>query len=219
VGQKLKRIEMALQVEPQVQTGEVEAPVCSRIGRSLSFKILTPKSVPPSIQPFPLSQNSSEDIALEGEGFENAAIKPSASIPTTLPEAATRLLQELERGLEQHQFELQQVLHDIELLYREGPVINGWLKSMPVESLEGDDATLKPPVQYQLFGLDTQGQPWSHPCQAEQVPSISLAIARHQKLRQLLNRQQFLENWFAHLRNSLLVLREHLVTPYEECLR
>ena len=46
---------------------------------------------------------------------------------------------------------------------------------------------------YRLCSLDSDGRVQYFPCPPEQLSSISLAIARHQKLRQLLDHKQFLE--------------------------
>lgn len=46
---------------------------------------------------------------------------------------------------------------------------------------------------YRLCSLDADGRVQYFPCPPEQLSTISLAIARHQKLRQLLDHKQFLE--------------------------
>ena len=46
---------------------------------------------------------------------------------------------------------------------------------------------------YRLCNLDSDGRVQHFPCPPEQLSTISLAIARHQKLRQLLDHKQFLE--------------------------
>lgn len=46
---------------------------------------------------------------------------------------------------------------------------------------------------YRLCTLDSDGRVQHYPCPPEQVSTLSLAIARHQKLRQLLDHKQFLE--------------------------
>ena len=46
---------------------------------------------------------------------------------------------------------------------------------------------------YRLCSLDSDGRVQHFPCPPEQVSTLSLAIARHQKLRQLLDHKQFLE--------------------------
>lgn len=46
---------------------------------------------------------------------------------------------------------------------------------------------------YRLCSLDADGQVQHFPCPPDQLSTLSLAIARHQKLRQLLDHKQFLE--------------------------
>lgn len=46
---------------------------------------------------------------------------------------------------------------------------------------------------YRLCSLDADGRVQYFPCPPEQLSTISLAIARHQKLRQLLDHKRFLE--------------------------
>jgi hypothetical protein len=61
-------------------------------------------------------------------------------------------------------------------------------------------------TDYRLCGLDADGQLWSRPCPTQQVPYVSLAIARYQKLRILLGTKQTLENRLNQLIQSLTVL-------------
>ncbi|WOD39344.1 hypothetical protein [Nodosilinea sp. E11] len=46
---------------------------------------------------------------------------------------------------------------------------------------------------YRLCSLDSDGRVQHFPCPPEQLSTISLAIARHQKLRQMLDHKRFLE--------------------------
>lgn len=113
--------------------------------------------------------------------------------------------------------DLQQVIQQIESLYREGPIVDGWLESYACESTPSNDngavdmatpleyvkaaGSLKqdqviceaPRSCYRLNGISSTGQQWSYPCPIEQLPSVSLAIARYKKLLQLLDRKQDLE--------------------------
>lgn len=114
--------------------------------------------------------------------------------------------------------DLQQVIQQIESLYREGPIVDGWLESYACESTPSNDngavddvatpleyvkaaGSLKqdqviceaPRSCYRLNGVSPTGQQWSYPCPIEQLPSVSLAIARYEKLLQLLDRKQDLE--------------------------
>ncbi len=158
----------------------------------------TSKPIPP-LQPnrkaptLPLFNSSSEEKALEKV--------PSLEIMPPI------LMQEL-----------QQVVQQIENLYREGPIVDGWLESYPCDSTpSNDDRAVKdvatsleyvkaagslekdrviceaPRSCYRLNGVSKTGQPWSYPCPITQLPSVSLAIARYEKLLQLLDRKRDLE--------------------------
>ncbi|NDJ19550.1 hypothetical protein [Myxacorys almedinensis] len=151
------------------------------------------------------------------------------------PALASSLLKDLLTITEGWQTELAQVLRDMQDLYAEGPIVDGWLESHApdpdanpavLRHAEPDrlmnyveeicatpDAKATPQVPksgYFLCGLNADGQVWSTPCPSEQVPSVSLAIARHQKLRQLLARKQELENRLNQLSETLVGLHSQL---------
>ena len=65
-------------------------------------------------------------------------------------------------------------------------------------------------TDYKLCGVDAVGQVWSRPCPVEQVPSVSIAIARHQRLRQLLGRKQSIENRLSQLAETLVMLHSYI---------
>ncbi|PSB18578.1 hypothetical protein C7B65_14885 [Phormidesmis priestleyi ULC007] len=154
------------------------------------------------------------------------------------PALATNLLIEIQTIVEGWQTELHQILRQIQDLYLEGPIVDGWLESHSREP-EVDSSVLRhaevdrlmdyveeicstqdpqnqpvacesPRTGYRLCGLNPDGQLWSCPCPSEQVASLGLAIARHQKLRQLLGRKQDLETRLNHLAQTLVVMHSHL---------
>ncbi|MCY7320230.1 MAG: hypothetical protein LH660_00095 [Phormidesmis sp. CAN_BIN36] len=151
------------------------------------------------------------------------------------PALATHLLSEIQTIVEGWQTELHQILRQIQDLYLEGPIVDGWLESHSREP-EVDSSVLRhaevdrlmdyveeicstpdqpiacesPRTGYRLCGLNPDGQLWSYPCPSEQVASLGLAIARHQKLRQLLGRKQDLETRLNHLAQTLVVMHSHL---------
>ena len=112
----------------------------------------------------------------------------------------------------------EQVLRQIQDLYYEGPIVDGWLEYYPPapaaenctlreisfervidnveafgsDSLEQETNSL-PGASYRLCGLDASGKQWSYPCPLDQLPSVSMAIARYQQLQQLLQQKQELE--------------------------
>lgn len=150
------------------------------------------------------------------------------------PALAMNLLQEIEEIVARWQTELQTIVRQIQDIYIEGPIVDGWLEShardakvaqgtvrpttvdrlmnyVPEEWHGDQEVTLESPrTGYRLCGLDASGQFWARPCPPDQVVSISLAIARHQKLRQLLTRKQELETRLSQLAETLIVMHSHL---------
>ena len=156
------------------------------------------------------------------------------------PNLAVSLLKEIETKISVWQQELEQVIQQMRSLYEEGPIVDGWLEShalggtpqaMPsvqlaalrhaevdrlMDYVEEICSAKTPPSEeaigtsYRLCGLDTDGQLWSRPCPAPQIPYISLAIARYQKLRILLDKKQVLENRLQQLVQTLTLLHRQL---------
>jgi hypothetical protein len=134
------------------------------------------------------------------------------------PDLALNLLQESLNLLQTWRTELGQVIRSIQTIYREGPIVDGWLECSTqkveattqilrhaevshligyVETLCADPTAAQP--EYRLCGLSADGRIWSNPCPQAQLASISLAISRHQKLQPLLQRKLALEK---HLSQS-----------------
>lgn len=155
----------------------------------------------------------------------------------TNPAFSLLLLKEIQVVVVGWERDLRQVNRQIKSVYAEGPIVDGWLESQPnglptteaaplsqaelnqlVDHVQGLMNTAKtqvvtqesPRAGYRLCGLGTDGQLWSRPCPLEQVPQVSLAIARHQKLRQLLARKQHLENRLNQLSQTLVELHGQL---------
>jgi hypothetical protein len=151
------------------------------------------------------------------------------------PGLAMNLLQEIQETVAGWQMELQNILQQIQDIYLEGPIVNGWLESNAQEPEPGGTATLRhaevdrlmnyveeictsggkvsyksSSTGYRLCGVDDSGKVWSRPCPADQVANVSIAIARYQKLRQLLGRKQSLETRLAQLAQTLVVLHSHI---------
>ncbi len=154
------------------------------------------------------------------------------------PGLAVNLLQEIQEHVIGWQQELQKILQQIQNIYLEGPIVNGWLESNPRETEQGGTATLRhaeverlmnyveeicaaggkvsyqaPATSYRLCGVDVSGKVWSRPCPPDQLPAVSLAIARYQKLRQLLGRKQHLETRLSQLAETLVILHSHIQQP------
>jgi hypothetical protein len=151
------------------------------------------------------------------------------------PALAMNLLQEIQETVAGWQIELQSILKQIQDIYLEGPIVNGWLESNPTEPEPGGTATLRHAevdrlmnyveeicasggkvsyqssvTGYRLCGVDDAGKVWSRPCPPDQVANVSMAIARYQKLRQLLGRKQSLETRLSQLAQTLVVLHSHI---------
>lgn len=114
------------------------------------------------------------------------------------PALETNPLSEIPTDVAASDAELQQIVRQIQDLYLEGPIVDGWLESHPSEEPPGavtlEKVTYESPrVGYRLCGLDAAGNTWSYPCPPEQLPSVSIAIARFHKLQQLLCRKQYIE--------------------------
>ncbi len=114
---------------------------------------------------------------------------------------------------------IEQVVHQIQDLYHQGPIVDGYLEYYPpapeqsdstllrevcfervIDNLEevnsltsGQEISELPGASYRLCGVDASGQHWSYPCPLDQLTSVSMAIARYQKLQQLLQQKYELE--------------------------
>ncbi len=225
-------------------------------GRAFSFRIsVTPteenadaaadspvsdNDYPPELNLFP--QHESVQTFPAQDGNTKIPTLPKFKTPSfsnhrhgANPALAMNLLQDLQETVANWQAELQQILQQIQGVYLEGPIVNGWLESNPWETEVGGTATLRhgevdrlmdyvqeicetggtvsyqtPRSGYRLCGLDNAGKVWSRPCPPDQVPSVSMAIARYQKLRQLLGRKQYLETRLGQLAETLIVLHGHI---------
>jgi hypothetical protein len=145
------------------------------------------------------------------------------------------VLQEIQEIAAGWQAELHKIVRQIQDLYLQGPIVNGWLESHEKDPQPEATATLRhaevdrlmdyveeiceaqkqhksesKPTGYRLCGLDGNGEVWSRPCPPEQVASVSMAIARYQQLRQFLGRKQKLENRLNQLAETLVVLHGHI---------
>ena len=154
------------------------------------------------------------------------------------PALALKVLQDIHGAVESWHSELRQTVQQIQDLYMEGPIVDGWLETLErppspqptvmneaallrhadpadlsgyVERLcaaleageaqENSDPSVELPTaaaskatpSYRLCSLNPDGQLQCMPCPPEQVSTLSLAIARHQKLRQLLDQKAYLE--------------------------
>jgi hypothetical protein len=206
---------------------------------NLSFKLTapslatdTPDSLGETVRPLRFSDTTPRPLDLPKFKLPNF----STHRQVTKPEFAVGLLKEMEGIVTRWQKDLQKVQLQIQDLYLEGPVIDGWLESQPYESQTSGVVTIrhaeidrlmeyveeicKHPApeekntlartDYRLCGLNADGQLWSRPCPVEKVPQVSLAIARYQKLRQLLAQKHQLESRLDHFARALIELHRSL---------
>jgi hypothetical protein len=184
-----------------------------------------------SVQAFTVEENGSKVPSLPK--FKSPSF--SSHRHGANPALAINLLQEIQEHVAGWQRELQTILQQIQDIYLEGPIVNGWLESNPQEPEQGGTATLRHAevdrlmdyveeicatdgqvsyqssrTGYRLCGVDTSGKAWSRPCPSEQLPTVSMAIARYQKLRQMLGRKQHLETRLSQLAQMLVVLHSHI---------
>ncbi len=158
--------------------------------------------------------------------------KISSHNHSTNPALAMNLLKDIEAIVERWQKELQKVVRQIQDIYLEGPIVDGWLESHNRRPEEGSSEVRKaqtdrlmdyveelldanityetPRPGYRLCGLDESGQLWSKLCPPAEVPNVSVAIARYQKLRLLLSRKKELETRLGNLSETLVIMHSKL---------
>ena len=235
---ELQRIETALDqlaqghpTDTPKSSATVGHPANSVEGNQAHHRETRESSVSFAVQTFPTQKQQSKTPTL-----------PKLKSPTfsnhrhaANPALAMTLLQDIQEIVSGWHNELQTIVRQIQDIYMEGPIVDGWLESHPRESKDAQGAVRpatvdrlmdyvpenlnqpdakvtceSPRTGYRLCGLDENGQFWSRPCPPDQVPSISLAIARHQKLRQLLSRKQDLEVRLSQLAETLVVMHSHI---------
>ncbi|MDF5726324.1 MAG: hypothetical protein PUP91_38965 [Rhizonema sp. PD37] len=251
----LKRIEATLHDLEIHDTATVTEPISST-KQSFSFRISVSalqdatdgslKSVEPLTKPQEnlLPQNTSVQTFPVQEDGDKVPSLPKFKTPNFTshrnaanPALAMNLLLEIQQSVTSWQRELQKIIQQIQDIYLEGPIVNGWLESHEKEQAKESEGTAAlrhaevnslmgyveeicttpekvscqlPRAGYSLCGLDANGKVWSRPCPPDQVVSVSMAIARYQKLRQLLGRKQYLETRLSQLAESLIILRGHI---------
>ncbi|WP_017714544.1 hypothetical protein [Prochlorothrix hollandica] len=151
-----------------------------------------------TIQPFAVSADPLKEPSLPKVKQANISQHRHSSNPSF----AMGLLQDIALVVQQWQLELEEVHGQIQAIYMEGPIVDGWLEA---------DTTAEGDVQrYRLCGLNQNGQVWSRPCAPDQLPGLSVAIARYQTLRQTMAHKHRLEVRLKQLGETLAVLRSRL---------
>jgi hypothetical protein len=182
----LKRIEAALQ---QMDVHTVE-----RSGESRTAEMN-------GLLPF---DSADYDRAIAAPGSMSFAPHPPPNSSWNLPvnsSLAISLLQEIQTTVSGWQTHLQTLTQQIKAIYSEGPIVDGWM-----EAEENGDS-------YRLCGLNEDGHPWFRHCPVEQVPDVSLAIARYQRFQTLVSRKHTLESRLAQLTEALIELQVQVLNP------
>ena len=159
------------------------------------------------------------DFVASEENYRHLALASSA--------LALNLLSDLQLKVSDWSRQLEETLRQIKQLYDEGPIVDGWLESYnpddpsrtgdriptelaqhlsPVPShsfvIGHSNEPAKP--AYRLCGLSDDGQVWYRHCPLDQIPDVSVAIVRHQRLHQLLMNKRSLEFRLSGLTESLV---------------
>ncbi|MBD1909694.1 MULTISPECIES: hypothetical protein [unclassified Leptolyngbya] len=196
--------------------------------------ISVPLVDPVTVRPFSTGTETSPPLTLPHLN----SIQPKQPRQILQPGLSLGILKEIEKVLTTWQAELQQLTLNIQDVQLEGPIIDGWLESQlgaPVQTEHGflQHAEISQISQYvnsmedrsfpsspdhsrtiyRLCTLDADGHVQSQPCPSEQIPQVSLAIARHQKLRQLLSRKHYLEFRLSQLAENLVTIHSYLQEP------
>ena len=192
---------------------------------------LAPEESDDRIQQFPKLEL--QDIHLPKP--KSVTLSPHRNAPN--PALAASLLQDMLTIATTWQQELATIVQTIQTTYLEGAILDGWLESLGTPSQQDDKTQafrhadisqlvsfveklqtgkIQPqdihavPSNYRLCGINPDGQLWSYPCPPDQVPAVSMAIARHHKLRQLRIRQADLETRLTHFSEDLVRLHSQL---------
>ncbi len=196
----------------------------------LASELGTPSVEPgPALPEFTASQENQQAFI----AFTNSAL-------------ATSLLKDLQTKVGEWMAALEAVIQQIQALYEEGPIVDGWLESFNADGSFDADArriaiakALQIPytafpqdvvaqveattsaipsstaasgkTAYRLCGLREDGQVWCRYCPHEQIPDVSLAIVRYQRLQTLLLRKQSLEQQLGALTEALIDVHSRIV--------
>ncbi len=225
--------------------------------------------VPQTVQPFPAQHIAAQPLSLPKfklPSFSNHRHSFNSELPLSLA-------REISSTVQRWQAELRQVIVQIQDLYAEGPIVNGWLEqekdssssttqvnidtailrhaegeellryvekicespassesvdTHPADAIDvkntrntdgvqekavtasASQPTFNPDGRYQLCGLDSDGRLWCRPCPPDQLPTVSMAIARYRNLRVLLNRKEQLEVRLRHAAEALVEVQSYL---------
>jgi hypothetical protein len=117
-------------------------------------------------------------------------------------ELVLNMVQELHYLIGTWQTELGQLDRRIAEVRQSGPVVAGWMEPTP-----GQASTMPKEIEYQLCIMDETGQVAARDCPEPELFGISKALARHRKLKELLDRKSTLEANIKHILATLVNLR------------
>lgn len=188
----LKRIQETLDQLEILKQSTAEPHAIS--DRPISFQI---SPVAPKVDlPSPAAKNDRLQLP---QIFPVGSVEPSPVVETQVERSPAK--------------SIEQVLQQIQALYYEGPIVDGWIDSSPTV-LEPDDRVEeivfeRPDLStaafskldasltsYRVCGIDASGEQWSYPCPIDQLLDLSVAIARYHKLQELLAQKRQLESQF-----------------------
>jgi hypothetical protein len=159
-----------------------------------------------------ISTDISTDISSEAGGAIVAKLKGQYHQPNG--GLVLHMLQELQYLLNSWQQEILELEQKIAVVRESGPIVAGWLEAeannteFSLESLEPIPEILQQQsLDYQLCSLDERGEVAARDCPEPEMFGISKALARHQQLRQLIDRKSNLEANIKHTLATLVHLR------------
>lgn len=253
---KLPRFSSPKPSQPKANAGQGSAAKPQSPSPSFSFEVghpsteANPPAAPREVQAYPVPHTSSHLPLLPRKKRPNL----SSHRHDANPALAIKVLQDIQQSVDDWHQTLREVLLEIQEIYMEGPIVEGWLemvqssgKTSPFnpsilryadpqelgkyvdrlceEATYGQASGPQPPVgssgdmgreipggeaHYRLCSLDADGRLQCQPCPPDQIPFVSMAIARNQKLRQFLSQKQYLEARLKRAFELLSQVREEL---------
>lgn len=141
---------------------------------------------------------------------------------TTDPKLVIKLIKTLEQDICCWLEDLEQIRQQIQTIYQEGPILEAWLESnsgriIKDVNCQENKARIDNPdpvnpstrIHYRICSLDDDNQVHTRPCNPEQLADVSMAIARYQKLRLLLQNKEKQEQKLQQLAESLKLIHNN----------
>ncbi len=184
-------------------------PITAGTSEAIDSPLRSNKLPPP---PSKMQRAATTDISSEKGGEIVAKLKGQYHQPNA--GLVLHMLQELQYLLNSWQQEILELEQNISLVRESGPIVAGWLEAeahhsdFSLESPEKIPEILQQQsLEYQLCSLDERGEIAARDCPEPEMFGISKALARHQQLRQLIDRKSNLEANIKHTLATLVHLR------------